>query len=1099
MEKLILTILGKAGYDALKTLFTSNRSEIDNAFDSAFDRTQKWYAETYDNRYGAKNERFFDYQTAVDELEKITFFLPDPDVKRISTIKLKWKKSVPVEVVVEFVDHLKMEMAKERTLDAVFKERAQLFSIYRIAEHTTTIADNTGELVKLVKEMASLQKSQLDNSCGIEETAIEPLDWKKVEDAFIRRKLDKVEIKQIGEGKSGPDALALDKVFFEQHVSTRLNVSFRFTGREETSSRYLEKFENRVDLWQSYLWRYLEEHHLAGKLSRNFAVLKEKDEQELILKCLESMANLIPNANHEISAAEFAKAVDATAKKLKKNPVSIVWTLYRFLMETHREPLLSCLTLPCSAIFIGDAGTGKTTAARKICMDMFNRLRSSEDEKHPIPIFARLDSVALHLDTDGPLEDAADSLLKYVCDHWHKDLVCKDDLCVSVLRHTTHPIQFILDGFDEIPSLNVREQLAKTIAHLVGKFHFNIILTSRPAAMDQSILDLLRVKVIDLLSLSGTQIDAFINQFFLIYNGDDIETGKADASAFSSALIDADTAREFAVNPLYLTVMMLMHKKHEVLPHRRVELYQEFVNMLLSQHQAVPVHGKHGLKPAFRVVLPLKKPVEWEETIYLNLLYRIAFSTHEDMDDSVSVTRKRVISAMNDIQLLSQVPGINEMDLAREFIDFCDEKLGILVSRGPYYGFSHRSIQEYFTAIRLKKLEKNGIVKFWKEKALKRPDRWSEVARLLFCLIHGEDFCFPYLERQWPVDIEKTRNAEAIKMIGNALYDLEGFYKNYKGPIYSLYEKVKNSLLHRRDKSHQTPEMFLACSDALGLINEPVIEISDPLMVSLEAVEPFQMGDNENDYEKPVHPVRLSPYRIDKYPVTNKAYAEFIRQGGYTDEKYWVNEDAVFGFDGRAFLKESADTAPTYWDDERFGKIRPLCPVVGISWYGAMAFCQWWTLTYGDEWLYSHGLKGNLATRLPTEAEWEFAARGYDQRKYPWGDDDPIGEVIRANISSSKIGQTTTVGSFPIGRTPDTGLMDMAGNVFEWCFDFYNKNYYEKSPEIDPVNNIKSDSLVRRGGSWFFNHEIARCAYRADFNPGVRGIFLGFRCVRTLK
>lgn len=175
MEQFILTILGKAGYDALKALFSSNKSEIDKAFDSALDRAQKWYVEIYGDQYGAKNERFFDYDPAVDELEKLTYYLPDPDVDRISGIELKWGNKVPREVIIKFIGELKKEMAKEQSLDTVFKEREKLFTIHRIADQTAKIADNTGELVDLQRQQLAVIKQLIYKPCSNEKAATGPV------------------------------------------------------------------------------------------------------------------------------------------------------------------------------------------------------------------------------------------------------------------------------------------------------------------------------------------------------------------------------------------------------------------------------------------------------------------------------------------------------------------------------------------------------------------------------------------------------------------------------------------------------------------------------------------------------------------------------------------------------------------------------------------------------------------------------------------------------------------------------------------------------------------------------------------------------------
>jgi formylglycine-generating enzyme required for sulfatase activity len=217
--------------------------------------------------------------------------------------------------------------------------------------------------------------------------------------------------------------------------------------------------------------------------------------------------------------------------------------------------------------------------------------------------------------------------------------------------------------------------------------------------------------------------------------------------------------------------------------------------------------------------------------------------------------------------------------------------------------------------------------------------------------------------------------------------------------------------------------------------------------------------------------------------VTNKQFAEFVQQGGYDDPDNWVEPQGRFAFDGLKYLTKNKWVEPELWRDERFGKKRPLAPVVGVSWFEAMAFCRWWAKKFGPCWAESQGLQGEIISRLPTEAEWEFAARGYDNKRFPWGNEEPEGQTVRANVGFS-FKQTTAVGSFPDGAASGTGLMDMAGNVWEWCFDCFDERFYETSPEQDPVSISEKNKRVLRGGSWGSRRGVARCADRVRFRPG---------------
>jgi formylglycine-generating enzyme required for sulfatase activity len=218
-------------------------------------------------------------------------------------------------------------------------------------------------------------------------------------------------------------------------------------------------------------------------------------------------------------------------------------------------------------------------------------------------------------------------------------------------------------------------------------------------------------------------------------------------------------------------------------------------------------------------------------------------------------------------------------------------------------------------------------------------------------------------------------------------------------------------------------------------------------MVLVPAGE-FTMGSNEYDDEKPPRRVYLDAFHIDKYEVTNAQY--------------------------RRFIQATRRAAPSYEYDARFNGVTQ--PVVGVSWHDAAAYCGW------------------AGKRLPTEAEWEKAARGTDGRKYPWGE---AWDASRANADDSKLGRTTPVGSYPSGASP-YGVHDMAGNVFEWVADWYAADYYQRSPERNPQGPDSGQSRVVRGGSWLISPIILRASVRISSSPGNRYNYVGFRCARGL-
>ncbi len=210
--------------------------------------------------------------------------------------------------------------------------------------------------------------------------------------------------------------------------------------------------------------------------------------------------------------------------------------------------------------------------------------------------------------------------------------------------------------------------------------------------------------------------------------------------------------------------------------------------------------------------------------------------------------------------------------------------------------------------------------------------------------------------------------------------------------------------------------------------------------------------------EAPRHTVHLDAFYIDKYEVTNELYRKFMDETGHRSECGWHN---------------SQFEAPNH-------------PVVGVFWDEAKAYAEW------------------AGKRLPTEAEWEKAARGgLVGRRFPWGDSDPDGTQSNfADKSADRDWSDKTVDdgyqrTAPVGSfTPNGyGLYDMAGNVREWCADWYDSGYYANSPNRNPTGPGSGTERVARGGVWFYGPGGLRVANRVMLRPKFASVNLGFRCV----
>jgi formylglycine-generating enzyme required for sulfatase activity len=236
---------------------------------------------------------------------------------------------------------------------------------------------------------------------------------------------------------------------------------------------------------------------------------------------------------------------------------------------------------------------------------------------------------------------------------------------------------------------------------------------------------------------------------------------------------------------------------------------------------------------------------------------------------------------------------------------------------------------------------------------------------------------------------------------------------------------------------------------------------------------PFKMGSEQYNNEKPIHEVSVDGFWLAWYPVTNEQYGQFIKAGGYKENRWWTDT-------GREAREKQGWTEPRFWQDAKWNAAQQ--PVVGISWYEAMAFCAWAAEVTGER------------IRLPTEAEWEKAARGTDGRTFPWGQGEPDENLCNFKRN---VGQTTPVGQYsPLGDSP-YGVTDMAGNVWEWCRSQHRAYPYQASDGRNDENG--TDDRVLRGGSWNYARDDMRCANRNRYwyFSDDRSNDVGFRCAST--
>ncbi|MCP4287422.1 MAG: formylglycine-generating enzyme family protein, partial [Gammaproteobacteria bacterium] len=237
----------------------------------------------------------------------------------------------------------------------------------------------------------------------------------------------------------------------------------------------------------------------------------------------------------------------------------------------------------------------------------------------------------------------------------------------------------------------------------------------------------------------------------------------------------------------------------------------------------------------------------------------------------------------------------------------------------------------------------------------------------------------------------------------------------------------------------------------VGLISPPGRDVGLPDITWCDvSAGTFLMGSDKKldrfarDSEMPQHEVTIAAFKMSRYPITNAQYQAFVDDGGKEPRK----------------LREP------------FGLSNH--PVVGVTWYDAMAFCDWLTKRLLD----TGELKEGMVVRLPSEAEWEYAARGPDGLIYPWGN-EPEPKPELANYDETNFGETSAVGCFPRGKSLFSGCEEIAGNVWEWCLDVWHDTH-DGAPTDGSVREEGKDINLRllKGGSWYYPSRRLRSAYR---------------------
>lgn len=700
----------------------------------------------------------------------------------------------------------------------------------------------------------------------------------------------------------------------------------------------------------------------------------------------------------------------------------------------------------------------------------------------------------------------ATSLLKFLTEYLnekHPQLNLPEDFLKVQLEKNGCLV--MLDGVDEV-SPDDRESVRQAIEDLVKDFAKNdrnrFLVTSRSSAYFGDV-EVSGFRKCIVQNLSPQQRNQLIENWYQAVNPDQA----TQLAAKLGQLIDESDERvkSLAVTPLMVTIFAQFHYVEGKLPRQRAELYEHAVKTILSgQHRGA--QARQG----------------WETE--RNQLAYIAFQMHDHNLDNVK-----------EGDLIDVIwPGFGPRndqkagrEAARQFLRQTTDQGGLLEEQYGRYGFyTHRTFREYLAGRYLAEEMLPDEQRVFLLEHLDK-DTWEEPIHLAagFLAYIGERRPNDFIRLLAGMSENQDQHAFAMALAAEALSDIplstdprrlettRMMVENLKDYITAspplttsrLRNRLGRSLGNLGDSRFKT--IPIPVVDSQG--QEKTVDVILPDMVRVES-RSFLVGTGERDQEllkrqnvswwedeTPQHSVTLSSYSIGRYPVTNAEFRLFWEDHGYERQDLWSLEGwrwrtgqwepdvTVYADSNRKVILEWLSRRPVelrgrpfFWDDARWTGSN--LPVVGVSWFEAEAYCNWISALTGK------------AYRLPREAEWESAARGEGNCLWPWGNEwDPE----KCNSREGDIGNTTPVGIYPHGSSP-YGVLDMAGNVWEWCQDWYDKKEYERrqgSPVVDPRGPETGQARVVRGGSWYDSRNDARCASRYWSGPGLFYNYLGFR------
>ena len=729
-------------------------------------------------------------------------------------------------------------------------------------------------------------------------------------------------------------------------------------------------------------------------------------------------------------------------------------------------------------VLIGDPGSGKTTFLSFVALNLARAQLAGDrgaalqriglQGEPPFPVFVRLGPFGKFLleqaDPAYP-EDSPEHFYRYV-EHAHRGF--PHGLPGGYLKNRIleGDCMLLLDGLDEVPGEETRRRVVRIIDQVVtaGKESGNRhVATARTRSYRGTSQFSGTFEVAELADFEEEDVDAFVaNWSRALYRAGgkpDSAPESAQAAQYGDELRAAIRAhpsvRVLTASPLMLTVLAVVHWNRSKLPEQRAELYQSAVDYLLDTRRELS-----GYKTTQR----------------LEALRAVALRMQEDPAGVV-----RTLGRGEAAEVVRTTLGIDKKE-ALDFLDAESLLSGVLVSRiEGEVEFWHLTFQEYLAA-----LELSTRSTYWENVERRLPDpQWSEVLLLLGgCLRklgikNAAELIRKVVEQNGSI----ARKAAAVGLAGRILRDIEPYGGDASAG--TGFREALDAVLSifRPDTAPVAETIRVDVGEALGSAGDPRLDDMEPEFVSIPG-ESFWMGTQKESRKKPgydedsfisespVHRVTVSDFQIARYPTTVAQFERFVNAGkdGYDNEAFWTGA-------GWALRSKAGHDRPASWSEQLR---HPNRPVIGVSWHEADAYCRWLAA------------KTRTSVALPTEAQWEFTARGPGGRKYPWGAETPTDR--HANIDG-RVGRLTPVAIYPLGATPE-GIQDLAGNVWEWTSSIFRPYPYSAEDAGEDASGVEGRRVLR-GGSWGFGAYGARAACRYADPPVGRDLDVGFRVVRS--